>query len=155
MINKVTFEGATWNDLPWKFEAGTPAIAEAIGLGVAVEYLGALGMEHVRQHEIELVSYALDKLSQVEGMHIIGPLEPTQRGGAISFILGNVHPHDIAAVLDGEGIAIRAGHHCAMPLHDKLGLNATARASFYIYNLPREVDALVVALDKARDLLAL
>lgn len=155
MINKVTFEGATWNDLPWKFEAGTPAIAEAIGLGVAVEYLGALGMAHVRQHEIELVSYALDKLSQVEGMHIIGPLEPTQRGGAISFTLGNVHPHDIAAVLDGEGIAIRAGHHCAMPLHDKLGLNATARASFYIYNLPREVDALVVALDKARDLLAL
>jgi len=91
----------------------------------------------------------------VEGMHIIGPLDPTQRGGAISFTLGNVHPHDIAAVLDGEGIAIRAGHHCAMPLHDKLGLNATARASFYIYNLPREIDALVVALDKARDLLAL
>jgi cysteine desulfurase/selenocysteine lyase len=155
MIKKVTFEGATWHDLPWKFEAGTPAIAEAIGLGVAVDYLSALGMEHIRQHEIELVSYALNRLSQVEGLTIYGPLDPTQRGGAISFTLGDIHPHDIAAVLDGEGIAVRAGHHCAMPLHDKLGLNATARASFYLYNLPQEIEALATALDKARELLAL
>lgn len=155
MIKQVTFEGAEWNSLPWKFEAGTPAICEAIALGVAVEYLDELGMENVRQHEIELTGYALEKLSQVEGLRIYGPLEPTDRGGAVSFTLGDIHPHDIAAVLDGEGVAVRAGHHCAMPLHDKLGLTATTRASFYIYNTPAEVDKLTEALDKARELLAI
>jgi len=153
MIKKVTFDGADWNDLPWKFEAGTPAIAEAIGLGYAVDYLKKLGMHNIRQHEIALTTYALEKLGQVEGVRIYGPMEPTARGGAIAFTLGNIHAHDVAAVLDGEGIAIRAGHHCAMPLHDKLGLPATARASFYIYNLPEEVDRLADALDKTRELL--
>jgi cysteine desulfurase/selenocysteine lyase len=153
MISKVTFEGSTWNELPWKFEAGTPAIAEAIGLGAAVDYLNGLGMPNVRRHEIELTTYAFARLSQVEGIRLYGPHDPTARGGAISFTMGHIHPHDVAAVLDGEGIAVRAGHHCAMPLHDKLGLPATTRASFYVYNLPEEVDRLAVGLDKVRDLL--
>ncbi|NJN92790.1 MAG: cysteine desulfurase [Anaerolineales bacterium] len=153
MIKKVTFEGSEWNELPWKFEAGTPAIAEAVGLGAAVDYLNELGMHNVRLHEIELTTYAFHRLSQVEGIHIYGPHDPTARGGAVAFTLGNIHPHDIAAVLDGEGICVRAGHHCAMPLHDKFGLQATARASFYVYNLPEEVDRLAEGLDKARELL--
>jgi cysteine desulfurase/selenocysteine lyase len=136
MIKKVTFEGSDWNELPWKFEAGTPAIAEAVGLGVAVDYLNQVGMHNVRRHEIELTTYAFERLSQVEGIRIYGPRDPTARGGAVAFTLGNIHPHDIAAVLDTEGICIRAGHHCAMPLHDKFGLQATARASFYVYNIP-------------------
>ena len=154
MIKKVTYEGSDWNELPWKFEAGTPAIAEAIGLGYAVDYLNKLGMHNIRRHEIELTTYAFQRLSQVEGIRIYGPHDPTARGGAVTFTLGDIHPHDIAAVLDSEGIAIRAGHHCAMPLHDKLGLQATARASFYVYNTPDEVDRLAEGLDKARELLA-
>src|SRR5512137_2940531 len=154
MIRKVTFEGAEWNDLPWKFEAGTPAIAEAIGLGAAVDYLNALGMHNVRKHEIELTSYAFKRLSQVEGLRIYGPHDPTARGGVVAFTLGDIHPHDIASVLDAEGIAIRAGHHCAMPLHQKLGLSATARASFYVYTCPSEIDRLAEALDKVRELFA-
>jgi len=154
MIKKVTLEGSEWNELPWKFEAGTPAIAEAIGLGYAVDYLNQLGMSNVRRHEIELTTYAFDRLSQVEGIRIYGPPDPTARGGAVAFTLGDIHPHDIAAVLDGEGIAIRAGHHCAMPLHDKLGLQATARASFYVYSGPDDVDRLAEGLDKVRELLA-
>jgi cysteine desulfurase/selenocysteine lyase len=154
MIKKVTYEGSDWNELPWKFEAGTPAIAEAIGLGYAVDYLNKLGMHNIRRHEIELTTYAFERLSQVEGIRIYGPPDPTARGGAVTFTLGDIHPHDIAAVLDSEGIAIRAGHHCAMPLHDKLGLQATARASFYVYNTPAEVDRLAEGLDKARELLA-
>ena len=153
MISRVTFAGADWNELPWKFEAGTPAIAQAIGLGYAVDYLNRLGMPHVRRHEIELTTYAFNRLSQVEGVRIYGPPDPTARGGAVAFTLGDIHPHDVAAVLDGEGIAVRAGHHCAMPLHDKLGLTATTRASFYIYNSPEEVDRLAAGLDKVRDLL--
>jgi cysteine desulfurase / selenocysteine lyase len=153
MIKRVSFEDADWNDLPWKFEAGTPAIAEAIGLGAAVDYLNNIGMHLIRQHEIALTTYALQQLDQVEGLRIYGPCEPTSRGGAIAFTLGNIHPHDIAAVLDSQGIAVRAGHHCTMPLHTKLGLQATTRASFYIYNLHEEVDRLVEGLDKARELL--
>lgn len=153
MIKKVTLAGSDWNELPWKFEAGTPAIAEAIGLGYAVDYLKELGMHNIRRHEIELTSYAFERLHQVEGIRIYGPRDPTARGGAVTFTLGDVHPHDIAAVLDSEGIAIRAGHHCAMPLHDKLGLQATARASFYVYNDHSDVDRLAEGLDKARELL--
>jgi cysteine desulfurase/selenocysteine lyase len=153
MIKKVTLNGCEWNDLPWKFEAGTPSIAEAIGLGYAVDYLSQLGMSNVRRHEIELVAYALEKLNQVEGLHIFGPQQPEHRGGAIAFTLGNIHAHDVAAVLDGEGIAVRAGHHCAMPLHDKFGLTATTRASFYVYNTPDDIDRLVVGLEKAYELL--
>lgn len=152
MIRKVTFEGAEWNDLPWKFEAGTPAIVEAIGLGAAVDYLNRLGMHEIRKHEIELTAYAFDRLSLVEGIRIYGPPEPTARGGAVAFTLGDIHPHDLASVLDQEGIAIRAGHHCAMPLHEKLGLTATARASFYIYTRPSDIDYLAEALDRAREL---
>jgi cysteine desulfurase/selenocysteine lyase len=153
MIKKVTFDGCEWNELPWKFEAGTPAIAEAVGLGAAVDYLNEVGMHNVRLHEIELTTYAFDRLGQVEGIRIYGPHDPTARGGAVAFTLGDIHPHDIAAVLDGEGICIRAGHHCAMPLHDKFGLQATARASFYVYNTPQEVDRLAEGLDKTRELL--
>ncbi len=155
MIRQVTFEGAEWNDLPWKFEAGTPAIVEAIGLGAAVDYLNRLGMHQVRKHEIELTAYAFDQLGQVEGIRIYGPPDPTARGGAVAFTLGDIHPHDLATILDREGIAIRAGHHCAMPLHQKLGLTATARASFYIYNRPSDIDRLVEALDKARELFSI
>lgn len=153
MIKRVTFEGAEWNDLPWKFEAGTPAIAEVIGLGYAVDYLNKLGMPHVRRHEIELTSYALKRLEQVEGVRTYGPHDPTARGGAIAFTLGDIHAHDVAAVLDGQGIAVRAGHHCAMPLHDKLGLTATTRASFYVYNTKEDADKLAEGLDVVRELL--
>ncbi len=150
MIKKVTLDGCDWNDLPWKFEAGTPSIAEAIGLGYAVDYLNQLGMDNVRAHEVELVTYALEKLNGVEGIRTFGPQDPQVRGGAIAFTLGDIHAHDIAAVLDGEGIAVRAGHHCAMPLHDKYGLQATARASFYVYNTPEDIDRLAEGLDTVR-----
>lgn len=150
MIRKVTFEGAAWNDLPWKFEAGTPAIAEAIGLGVAVDYLSALGMDAVRAHERETIAYALERLSEIPGLTLIGPDDPDRRGGVATFTLDNIHPHDLADILDHEGIAIRAGHHCAQPLHQKLGIVASSRASFYIYTQREEIDALVAGLYKAK-----
>lgn len=150
MIRRVTFEGAEWNDLPWKFEAGTPAIAEGIGLGAAVDYLTSLGMDAVRAHEREITAYALERLAEVPEVTIYGPTDPDVRGGVATFNLGEIHPHDVAAVLDTEGIAIRAGHHCAMPLHLKLGLQATSRASFYVYTLREEVDRLVEGLYKAK-----
>jgi cysteine desulfurase/selenocysteine lyase len=152
MIRQVTFEGAEWNELPWKFEAGTPAIVEAIGLGAAVDYLTNLGMHEVRKHEIELTTYAFDRMCQVEGIHIYGPPDPTARGGAVAFTLGDIHPHDLASLLDREGIAIRAGHHCAMPLHEKMCVTATARASFYIYTDQSDIDRLAEALDQIREL---
>ncbi len=151
MIREVRLDGATWNTLPWKFEAGTPAIAEMIGLGAAVDYLSNLGMDWVQQHEQALTAYAFERLSQVEGLRIIGP-PAEQRGGVISFSLDTIHPHDIAAVLDSEGIAVRAGHHCAQPIHDYYNLVATARASFYIYNTREEVDKLVSALEKVQSM---
>ncbi len=150
MIRQVTLEGAQWNDLPWKFEAGTPAIAQAIGFGVAVDYLNALGMEQIRRHEVELTAYALDRLSQIEGVNILGPHNVKIRGGAVSFTFGNIHPHDLASMLNYHNIAIRAGHHCAQPLHDKLKLSATARASFYVYNTAEEIDRLAEGLEAAR-----
>ena len=152
MIRQVSLESAEWNELPWKFEAGTPAVAEVIGLGAAVDYLNVLGMAAVRQHEMELTAYALRQLSQIEGIRIYGPQDSSARGGAVAFNLGNIHPHDLASLLDREGIAVRAGHHCAMPLHQKLGVSATARASFYVYNQPAEIDRLVEVLDMARQL---
>jgi cysteine desulfurase/selenocysteine lyase len=154
MIRQVSLRSATWNDLPYKFEAGTPAIAETVGLGAAVDYLNALGMDFVARHEQELVSYALERLSKVEGLKLYGP-EAAKRGGVVSFTLDDVHPHDLAQVLDNEGICVRAGNHCAQPLIEKLGLPATARASFYIYNTPDEVDALEQALEKAKMIFAL
>jgi cysteine desulfurase / selenocysteine lyase len=150
MIRKVTFEGAEWNELPWKFEAGTPAIAEAIGLGVAVDYLNTLGMDNVRAHERDIIAYALERLAEVPGLTLIGPDNPDRRGGVATFTLDNIHPHDLADILDHEGVAIRAGHHCAQPLHQKLGILASSRASFYIYTLREEIDQLVDGLYKAK-----
>ena len=149
MIREVHMDGSRWNSLPWKFEAGTPAIAEAIGLGAAVDYLSELAMPWVREQEHALVNYAVEKLSQVEGLRIIGP-DGDQRGGVVAFTLDDIHPHDIAAILDSEGIAIRAGHHCAQPIHDHFGIVATARASFYFYNTFEEVDRLVAAMEKVQ-----
>jgi len=148
MIRQVHLDSAQWNELPWKFEAGTPAIAEAIGLGAAVDYLTALGMENIRAHERELTAYAFDRLSQVEGVRILGPRNPAQHGGVIAFDIAGVHPHDVAQIFDREGICVRAGHHCAMPLHEHYGLAATTRASFYVYNVPEEVDKLVETIAK-------
>lgn len=154
MIIRVTFEGAEWNELPYKFEAGTPAIAEVIGLGAAVDYLSELGMEAVRAHEKETVAYAMERLAEVPGLGVCGPRDSEQRGGLTTFTLDGIHPHDLATILDAEGIAVRAGHHCAMPLHLKLGLPATTRASFYIYTLPEEIDALVEALYRAKQIMS-
>jgi cysteine desulfurase/selenocysteine lyase len=150
MIRKVTFEGATWNDLPWKFEAGTPNIADAIAFGVALDYLNALGMENVRRHEVEITAYALEKLRAIEGITIYGPPDPEDRGGVISFNFDELHPHDIGTILDHHGVAIRAGHHCTQPLMRRLGISGTARASFYVYNTFEEVDALADAIRAAR-----
>ncbi|MCB0063597.1 MAG: aminotransferase class V-fold PLP-dependent enzyme, partial [Caldilineaceae bacterium] len=151
MIREVRMSGSKWNDLPYKFEAGTPAIAEVIGLGAAVDYLTGIGLDWIHQHEQMLTRYAYERLSAVEGLRILGP-GPEQRGGLIAFALNDVHPHDISAVLDQAGIAIRAGHHCAQPVHDRYGLVASARASFYLYNTPEEVDQLVTALEQANQL---
>jgi cysteine desulfurase / selenocysteine lyase len=151
MIREVTLAGSKWNTVPYKFEAGTPSIAEAIGLGAAVDYLQAVGMDWVRAHERELVAYAYARMSEVEGLRILGP-GPDQRGGLISFTLEGVHPHDIAAILDSRGVAVRAGHHCAAPLHARYGIPASARASFYLYNTVQEVDVMTSALHKAQEL---
>jgi cysteine desulfurase / selenocysteine lyase len=148
MIREVKMSGSRWNTLPYKFEAGTPAIAEGIGLGAAVEFLQSVGMDWIWQHEHTLAAYAYDQLSQIEGLRILGP-GPDQRAGLVAFTLQHVHPHDIAALLDNEGIAIRAGHHCAQPIHTRYDIAASARASFYLYNTQEEVDQLVVALEKA------
>lgn len=150
MIREVHLNGSRWNDLPYKFEAGTPAIAEAIGLGAAVDYLNALGMENVREHEKQLVAYALAQLSRVPGIRIVGPQNPEHRGGAVAFDIPGVHPHDVATILDHEGICVRAGHHCAMPLHEHYNLAATTRASFYVYNIPEEIDKLVETLGQVQ-----
>ena len=149
MIRTVGLRESTWNDLPWKFEAGTPSIAEAIGLGAAVDYLHAIGMENVLQHEQQITHYAMEQLQKVPGLTIYGP-GASRRGGVISFTLGDIHPHDLASILDQQaGVAIRAGHHCAQPLMERLGLSATARASFYVYTTEEEIDILVQGLHKA------
>ena len=150
MIRRVRLEGATWNDVPWKFEAGTPNIADVIAFGAALDYLSALGMHNVRAHEQELTAYALDRLRQLEDIIIYGPQEASQRGGVISFNYPEIHPHDVGTILDREGVAIRAGHHCAQPLMRRFDIAGTGRASFYIYNTPEEVDALVEGIEKAR-----
>ncbi len=145
MIRRVTFEGSTWNDLPYKFEAGTPAIAEAIGLGAAVDYLSDIGLAAIQAHEHAITEYAHERLAEIPGLQLLAP-PPGQRGGVATFTLHNAHPHDIAQMLDFTGVAVRAGHHCAMPLHDKLGISASSRASFYLYNTQQEVDTLVEGL---------
>ncbi|MBN1954566.1 MAG: cysteine desulfurase [Anaerolineae bacterium] len=152
MIRRVGLYESTWNELPYKFEAGTPPIVEAIGLGAAVDYLQAIGMENVLAHEHATAAYAMERLLAVEGLAIAGP-PAEQRGGVIAFTFCGIHPHDIAHLLDLEGIAVRAGHHCAQPLHQRLGLVATARASFYIYNTPQEADQLAADLEKVARIL--
>jgi cysteine desulfurase/selenocysteine lyase len=149
MIRRVRLEGSTWNELPWKFEAGTPSIAEGIGLGAAVDYLSQVGMDNVLAHEQFITNYALEALSEVQDLTVYGPPAP-QKGGVAAFTLNRVHPHDIAELLDKDGIAIRAGHHCAMPLHHKLGVGATARASFYLHTTTGEIDKLVDSLNRVR-----
>jgi cysteine desulfurase/selenocysteine lyase len=157
MIKQVTKEGFTTNDLPHKFEAGTPAIAEIIGLGAAVEYLESLGMEAVREHEVSLTAYALRTLDERFGddITIHGPSEPAARGGVLSLDYKGIHPHDISQVLDQDNICVRAGHHCAKPLMQVMGVNATARASMYIYNDETDIDALATALENADDIFGL
>jgi cysteine desulfurase / selenocysteine lyase len=149
MIRKVTFEGATWNDLPWKFEAGTPNIADVIAFGAAIDYLSDLGMDNVRQHEAEITAYALDRMASIPDIILYGPPDAAQRGGVVSFNFPDLHSHDIGTVLDTHGVAIRSGHHCTQPLMRCLGISGTARASFYVYNTPQEVDALVDAVKAA------
>lgn len=150
MISYVGFDTIRWNEVPLKFEAGTPAFVEAIGLGAAVDYLSQLGMEAVRAHEHEITSYALERMAEIPGVTIYGPNDASVRGGVVTFNVDKIHPHDLATLLDQEGVAIRAGHHCAQPLHQRLGLPATARASFYVYSQLHEVDALVEAIYKAK-----
>ncbi len=169
MISKVSFEKSSWNELPWKFEAGTPDIAGAIGLGAAVDYLSKIGMNNVRKHEIELTSYALERLSKIDGVTIYGPRQSlsrhseldsesrsrnefgmTNKAGVISFNIGDIHAHDVASILDSEGIAIRSGHHCAQPLMEFLGIESAARASFYLYNNVGEIDRLVEGVKKVK-----
>jgi len=154
MIKRVKLTQASWNDLPWKFEAGTPAVAEGIGLGAAVDYLTQFGMDAVRAHERTLVDYAMEKLHDVPGITLYGPRDPEVHGGAVSFTLPNIHPHDLATLVDREGIAVRAGHHCTQPLMDRLGVAATTRASFYVYNRADEVDQLVDGIQKAQKVFA-
>jgi cysteine desulfurase/selenocysteine lyase len=149
MIKTVRLEGTTYHDLPWKFEAGTQAIAEVIGLGAAVDYLSELGMEAVRSHEREITEYAYEALSEIEGLTVYGP-PPSRRAGVISFALEGIHPHDLATIADRDQVCLRAGHHCAMPLMTRLGVAATARASFYIYSQKDEVDRLVGSIKEAQ-----
>jgi len=150
MIKEVHLDGARWNDVPYKFEAGTTNIADAIGLGVAVQYLGALGMDSVRRHEVDLLRYAFEKMSHIPNLKMYGPMDPEARGGVISFNLADIHPHDMASILDEEGVAIRSGHHCAQPLMEHLGIPGTSRASFYVYNSTADIDAFIDALLKAK-----
>ena len=153
MIKTVSTERTTYHDLPWKFEAGTQAIAEVIGLGAAVDYLSGLGMEAVRAHELETTEYAYEALSEVEGLTLYGP-PPSRRAGVISFALDGIHPHDLATIADRDQVCLRAGHHCAMPLMTRLGVAATARASFYVYTQREEVDRLVSSIQEAQRIFA-
>lgn len=146
MIDFVYESHSTWTELPWKFEAGTPNIAGAIGLGAAIDYINSIGIENIQQHERELVEYLLPKLKEIPGLTLYGPAEPRQRAGVIAFNLQGLHPHDLATALDMEGIAVRAGHHCAQPLLHDLKVAATARASFYLYNTKADCDKLIKAL---------
>ena len=157
MIRKVEYEHTSFNELPCKFEAGTSNIADAIAFGVAVDYLADVGMEWVREHEKGLTAYALARLSEYEprGLAIYGPRDPQRISGVISFNFADVHAHDLASILDTEGVCVRAGHHCTMPLMEKMGWNATARASFYLYNTEADVDVLCEGIEKAARVFAL
>jgi cysteine desulfurase/selenocysteine lyase len=149
MIKRVHLRTFTPHEIPYKFEAGTPAIAETVGFGAAIDYLNSIGMQAIAEHEQEIIQYALERLEETPGVKVFGP-PSDKKGGVAAFTLAGIHPHDISQILDSKGIAIRAGHHCAMPLHDKLKLPATARASFYLYNTKEEVDKLAEALYDVR-----
>ena len=149
MIRSVSLERTTWNELPYKFEAGTPAIAEAVGFGAAVDYLSAIGLDAIEAHEHELAAYALDRLGELDWVEVYGP-PADRRAGIVSFNVEGVHPHDVAQILDWEGVAVRAGHHCTQPLMTRLGVAATTRASFYLYTVPEEIDRLVAGLHKVK-----
>lgn len=151
MIDFVGLQESTWKELPWKFEGGTPIIAGAIGLAAAIDYLESIGLEAIEQHEHELAAYAMEQMSTIEGLTIYGPQDPSKRAGIVTFNLNDVHPHDVATVLDMQGIAVRAGHHCAQPLMKWLNVSATARASFYLYNTNEDIDRLVAGLQKAKE----
>ncbi|MCM3760509.1 cysteine desulfurase [Alkalihalobacillus oceani] len=151
MIDFVGLQESTWKELPWKFEGGTPIIAGAIGLGAAIDFLEQIGRDEIEKHETELADYAMEKLAEVEGITIYGPHHPKKRAGLVTFNVSDVHPHDVATVLDSQGIAVRAGHHCAQPLMKWLDVTATARASFYLYNTKEDVDALVAGLVKTKE----
>jgi cysteine desulfurase/selenocysteine lyase len=154
MIRKVSIAGSTWADVPARFEAGTPSVADAIGLGAAVEYLQAIGMARVREHERALTAEAVSRLREVPGLRLFGPEDLESRAGVLSFTLGDIHPHDVAAILNEENIAVRAGHHCCQPLMDRLGVVATTRASFYVYNDLDDIERLVAGLHQARAIFA-
>jgi cysteine desulfurase / selenocysteine lyase len=151
MIRDVWLDHAVWNDIPWKFEAGTPNIGGVTAFGAALGYLEGMGMEEIRRHEEELTGYALRRMTAVDGLTIHGPRDAKARGAVLSFEVRGLHPHDLGQILDSEGIAIRAGHHCCKPLLRKMGLVATARASFYLYNTLQEIDALIQAIQKAQE----
>ncbi|MGN1401108.1 MAG: cysteine desulfurase [Bacillus sp. (in: firmicutes)] len=151
MIDFVELHQSTWKELPWKFEGGTPIIAGAIGLGAAIDFIEGIGLEAIEQHEHKLAAYALERMSEVEGLTIYGPKDASKRAGVVTFNLDEVHPHDVATVLDAEGIAIRAGHHCAQPLMKWLKASSTARASFYLYNTEEDIDKLVTGLIKTKE----
>jgi cysteine desulfurase/selenocysteine lyase len=153
MIKRVTFRSFETDAVPHKFEAGTPAIAEAIGLGAAVDYLDRIGMKAVEQHEQTIIAYALERLEEIPGVNVFGP-EASQKGGVAAFTLDDAHAHDISHVLDSLGVAVRAGHHCAMPLHRKFKIPSTARASFYLYNTMEEVDTLIKGIYEVKRLFA-
>ena len=152
MIADVTFEKTIYNKLPYKFEAGTPNVAGAIGLGAAIEYVNGLGMDNIAVHEHELLAYASETVSAIPGIRLIGTAK--EKAGVLSFLLDSIHPHDIGTILDQEGIAIRTGHHCAQPVMQRFGIAATARASFALYNTREEVDALVEGIEKVREVFA-
>ncbi|RFU63801.1 cysteine desulfurase [Peribacillus glennii] len=151
MIDFVGLYESTWKELPWKFEGGTPIIAGAIGLGAAIDFLEEVGLENIEAHEHKLAAYALEKMSAIEGLTIYGPKDASQRAGVVTFNIEDVHPHDVATVLDAEGIAVRAGHHCAQPLMKWLDVSSTARASFYLYNTEEDIDKLVEGLVKTKE----
>ncbi|MCJ7724243.1 MAG: cysteine desulfurase [Anaerolineales bacterium] len=151
MIKTVHLQSFSTNEVPYKFEAGTPAVAETIGFGAATQYLSDIGMDAVAAHEHEVIEYVLERLEEIPGVRVLGP-SAKYKGGVASFVLNGVHPHDVAQILDHEGVAVRAGHHCAQPLHEKCGLSATTRASFYLYNTFEEVDRLVNAIYKVKDI---
>ncbi len=151
MIDFVGLYDSTWKELPWKFEGGTPIIAGAVGLGAAIDFLNEIGLNEIEKHEHKMAAYAMDKMSQIEGLEIYGPTDPAKRAGIVTFNLNDVHPHDVATVLDMSGIAVRAGHHCAQPLMKWLDVSATARASFYLYNDESDIDRLVEGLRSAKE----